>query len=178
MNYNNDSYIELVKKAQLGEEECMNRLSGLASQGLRVYISRLTLHKDLTEDIVQETMLEMVRLLNKLEKPDRFWPWLRKIAVHKMYSQNKRQNSHRIVSRPDDCREKQDNYNGLVSLISEELKQTVAAAMAKIKSRHRQVLTLRCYEDLSYSEIADEMGCSEFAARVLFFRAKKLFSRV
>jgi len=37
---------------------------------------------------------------------------------------------------------------------------------------YRNVLVLRCYEDLSFAEIGAFMGCKELRARVLFFRAK------
>jgi hypothetical protein len=45
--------------------------------------------------------------------------------------------------------------------------------MSGLKPQHRTVLTLRCYEELAYSDISDVMGCSTFGARMLFVRAKK-----
>jgi hypothetical protein len=44
--------------------------------------------------------------------------------------------------------------------------------MKKIPLRQRTVLTMRCYNDLTYDEIAQLIGCSETNARVSFFRAK------
>jgi ABC-type multidrug transport system fused ATPase/permease subunit len=44
--------------------------------------------------------------------------------------------------------------------------------MARLKFAYRNVLILRCFEQLSYAEIAGLMGCKELRARVLFFRAK------
>ena len=62
--------------------------------------------------------------------------------------------------------------DGLKNLINKELSQAIVDAMAKLKLRHRNILVLRCCEQLPYSEIAEVMDCSEMAARVLFFRAK------
>jgi len=45
--------------------------------------------------------------------------------------------------------------------------------MQKLKPQHRAVLTMRCYRDMEYYEIAESMGCSEFAVKMLFYRAKK-----
>ena len=67
-----DSYIELVKQAQLGDEKCMNRLAKLARERLRVYVHRLVLTDDLTQDILQETILEMFRSISKLM----IWAWM------------------------------------------------------------------------------------------------------
>ena len=70
-----------------------------------------------------------------------------------------------------------DKRDGLAELISQELKQTVLMAMSKLKPRHRAVLTMRCYDEMEYSQIAGVMRCSEFAARMLFWRAKKALGK-
>ena len=51
-----DSYIELVKQAQLGDENCMNRLAKLARERLRTNVYRLVLVDDITQDIVQKVV--------------------------------------------------------------------------------------------------------------------------
>ena len=45
--------------------------------------------------------------------------------------------------------------------------------MKQLKDSHRAVLTMRCYDNMKYSEIAELMGSSELGARMLFLRAKK-----
>jgi hypothetical protein len=49
----------------------------------------------------------------------------------------------------------------------------VSKAATKLKHRQRAVLSLRCFEGMSYAQIAESIGCSETQARVSFFRAKK-----
>ena len=63
---NKSGYIQLVKQAQLGKQESLNGLAELARERLRVYVYRLTLQDELTQEIVQESMLEMCRILGKL----------------------------------------------------------------------------------------------------------------
>lgn len=82
-------YIELVKKAQLGDKECLGRLAEMVSVRLHEYVHRLTLQEDLTKDIVQESILEMYRVFDKLKKPERFWNWLCGIAFNKIRSHSK-----------------------------------------------------------------------------------------
>ena len=41
-----------------------------------------------------------------------------------------------------------------------------------MKFKHRNVLVLRCFEQISFAEIGELMQCSELSARVMFFRAK------
>jgi len=176
---NKNNFIELVKQAQLGDEKSLNRLAKLSRERLRIYVYRLTLADDVTQDIVQESMLEMFKFLDKLERADRFWPWLRRIATNKIHHRYKRERHGKTVSASEVGYRgvQKDGQEGLASLVSEELKQTVAAAMRQLKPRHREVLVLRCYEELAYSEIAEQMQCSEFAVRMLFCRAKRSLAK-
>ena len=172
-------YIELVRTAQLGDEGSLNRLAESARERLRVYVYRLTLEDEKTEDIVQESMLEMFKVLGKLKKAERFWPWLYGIAINKTHRHHRTERRQKRAQDPHSGysggqREKQE---GLEKLVSQELKQVVSAAMRTLATRHRAVLAMRCYDDMSYSEIGEAMGCSEFASRMLFYRAKRALQK-
>jgi RNA polymerase sigma-70 factor (ECF subfamily) len=175
---NEDDYIELVKQAQLGDEESVNHLAELARGRLRAYIYRLTLDEDLTQDILQESMLEMLKFLNKLERADRFWPWLFRIASNNLrdHRDHERVRKTTLMSKKPDV-DSADKQQGLENLVGQELKQVVSAAMLALRPRHRKVLILRCYEEMTYSEISEVMACTEFAARRLFYRAKKTLAK-
>ncbi|MHC4169606.1 MAG: RNA polymerase sigma factor, partial [Planctomycetota bacterium] len=175
---NEDDYIELVKQARLGDEKSVNHLAELARERLRAYIYRLTLDEDLTQDILQESMLEMLKFLNKLEKADRFWPWLFRIASNNFrdHQDHERLRKTRSRSKKPDM-DSTDKQQGLENLVGQELKQVVSAAMLALRPRHRKVLILRCYEEMTYSEISEVMTCTEFAARRLFYRAKKALAK-
>jgi RNA polymerase sigma-70 factor (ECF subfamily) len=169
-----ENYIQLVRQAQSGDEESMNRLAEMIRGPLCIYVHRLTLDEALTQDILQETLLEMFKFLDKLQKPNRFWSWLLRIATNNVNDHYKREGRRRTASMskmPETGPE--EKQEGLENLIGQELKQVVSAAMSALKPHHRAVLTLRCYEELAYSEISDVMGCSTFGARMLFMRAKK-----
>jgi len=146
---------------------------------LRQYVQRLTLDEELTEDIVQESILEMYRVFAKLQRADRFWGWLRGIAFNKVRSHYGRRWRHRTVNLSDSAGEVADKNSagGLADLVTAELKQIVIDSMRSLEPRHRAILTLRCYENLPYAEIAKNMGCSEFGARALFYRAKKSLAK-
>ena len=65
-----------------------------------------------------------------------------------------------------------NDTDGLNKQIRKELLEAVFAAMGKLKLKHRNILVLRCFEQMPYSEIATIMDCSKLQTRVLFFRAK------
>jgi RNA polymerase sigma factor (sigma-70 family) len=170
---NKNDYIELVRQAQLGDEKSVNHLAELGRRRLHAYIYRLTLDEDLTQDIIQESILDMLKFLNKLERADRFWPWLFRIADNNLhdYHVHEQLRKTKLKSKKADVNSA-DKQQGLENLVGEELKQIVSAAMSALRPRHRKILILRCYEEMSYSEISEVMACSEFAARRLFYRAK------
>ena len=172
--------VDLVKQARLGDKESMDALAELVRGRLYAYVYRIVLQEHLTQDIVQETMLEMFKVLGKLERADRFWPWLRAIALNKIRRHHTKLKKHRKVpiSSVKEPRSKPgESQAGLASLVTEELKQVVVGAMGHLKPQHRKVLTMRCYEEMNYSDIAHLMGCTELSARVLFCRAKRALQK-
>jgi len=176
---NHEERSELVKQAQLGDRESLNRLAEVARVHLREYVFRLTLQEDLTQDIVQESILEMFKVFDKLKKAERFWAWLDGIAFNKIRSHYGRQWRHKTISLSDIGSEvaTDDSQNALADMVNRELKQIVLTSMRELSPRHRAVLTMRCYKEMPYSEIARLMGCTEFGAQSLFYRAKKALAK-
>lgn len=167
--------VRLIRKAQLGDKDSLERLSELAEERLRVDMYRLTLQEDLAEEIVQESMIEMLRVLSDLEDARRFWPWLYKIAINKMRLHYRLEKRRRTVTASAVAA--RGDYGGgeqaMAGAMSQELKDIILGAMGGLKPRHRTILTMRCYREMEYSQIAESMGCSEIAAKMLFYRAKR-----
>ncbi|MBN2269724.1 MAG: RNA polymerase sigma factor [Sedimentisphaerales bacterium] len=168
-------HVRLVERAQLGDKECLDRLAELAEERLRVDIFRLTLQEDVAQEIVQESMFEMFRMLDDLKEAHRFWPWLYRIAINKMRLYYRAEKRRRTVTASAVAEKAAygSSEQAMAGAISTELKDIVLGAMRRLKPRYRTVLTMRCYREMEYSQIAESMGCSEFAARMLFYRAKK-----
>ncbi len=175
----NSDYIRLVERAQLGDKQSLERLSELAEERLREDVGRITLNPDLPQDIVQEAMLEMVKKLDELKTADRFWKWLTQIAYNKISHHHRKEKRLRtsLANPGRDADASRQGQDAVAELVGKEFQQIVSAAMQRLKPRQRTVLTLRCYRDMAYSEIAEVMGCSEFAAMMLFQRAKKSLGR-
>jgi len=171
--------VELVERARQGDKASLEKLAAMARERLRVYVYRLTQKDDLTQEIVQESLLEMCKILGKLQKTDRFWPWLYGIATNKLHRHYRTEKAmrHAVASeerRRQTIREREEGFEGLVG---EELKQIVSNAMQKLRTRHKAVLVMRCYDGMSYSDIAESMGCNEFSTRMLFVRAKRALQK-
>ena len=132
---------ELVRKAQLGDKECLNRLAETARGHLREYVLRLTLREDLTQDIVQESILEMFKVFEKLKSTEKFWSWLDGIAFNKIRHHYGRQWRHKTIPISDIDRQIAigDSQSALAEMINRELKQIVLVSMRELSPRHRSL---------------------------------------
>jgi RNA polymerase sigma-70 factor (ECF subfamily) len=161
----------------------MGKLAELAEPRLRTYIFRLTLSKDLSEELCQKTLVKMVQSLEKLEHIDRFWNWILRHAMGEVQHYYRDQKRRHEVEAEALNREYFKQYiarnhqDGLDQSARIELSEIIYDAIAQLKFTYRNVLVLRCYEELSFAEIARFMDCKELRARVLFFRARHALRR-
>jgi len=165
----------LVRQARQGDAEARGALLRIVEPRLAQYVGRLTLDRDLTTDIVQESIAEMLKIFPTLKDPERFWCWLYTIALNKLrmhYRQRWRRRETSLTGVQEDWIEAR-SQDVLAELVAQELKEIVLRAVGQLEPRQRAVLTMRCYEQMSYEQIAGAMGCSQLGARVLFHRAKK-----
>jgi len=172
----------LIHEAQVGNQESMNRLAELARERLFPYIYRLTLDFNVTQDLLQETILFMIQSINQLEHAEGFWHWLFRTALGKVQHHYRDLNRRKTVELSESetyphHRASSDFNDGLTEVLRKELSDAVFKAMRRLKLKYRNVLVLRCFENLDYAEIAVMLNCSELHSRVLFFRAKNSLRR-
>ncbi|MBN2138993.1 MAG: sigma-70 family RNA polymerase sigma factor [Sedimentisphaerales bacterium] len=173
-------YIELVRRARLGDSKSLAALAERFRGRLYAYVYRIVVDRDLAQDVVQETMLQMLTVIGKLENAERFWPWLRAIAfnrIRRAYKEGKNRRSRAMANKSNGERRDSQEDGGLAKLVAEELRGAVVACIKELKPEQRRVLTMRCYEEMEYSEIGELTGCSELGARVRFCRAKRALQK-
>jgi len=176
-------WIKLVSRARQGREDCMSQLARQAEGRLRAYIYRVTLDHDLTDDLSQEALLQMVKSLDNLNNPECFWPWIYRIAQSKIQQHFKTMKRNKAESESgfyEDFVLRRSEYihdEGYDKLVREEMSKKVLTAMKQLKHKYRAVLALRCYEQLPYPDIAIALQCNQTMARVLFFRAKQALKK-
>jgi RNA polymerase sigma-70 factor (ECF subfamily) len=171
--------IQTIRQAQAGNKQSLSAVAEQVRQKAYTYIYRLTLDYHLTEDLTQETVLEMIKSLPQLEVPhvNGFWGWIFRTALGKVQHHFRLQGARRLARKTtsdDYVLESQasDDNNPMNALVSEEIRKAVLGAMQAITIKYRNILVLRCFENLSYGQIAGITGGSELKTRLLFFRAK------
>jgi RNA polymerase sigma-70 factor (ECF subfamily) len=173
----------LLRQALDGSEEALNKLfEGCA--GKLLALIRLRMGRDLrarleSRDILNASLLKAFRNLDRLERPDgtALMGWLARIAENEIRDQRDRH--HR--QRRDVAREVALD-EGLAPLAARVRSQTsrlrlredlelLEHALEELEEAQREVIVLRKLEELSFPEIAERMGRSPDACRMLFARA-------
>lgn len=167
---------QIVQKARHGCRDSMNMLAERTQDGLYCYLYRLTLDENLSREIRQETLLEMCKSLKNLRKDGAFKSWLYKTAWGKLHD-HYRKNKNKFMPLDDNNNLTDKNLHsnligGLEKLVSTEIAESLVNAISQLNIQQKNIFMLRCYENLSYSEIASITDSSELAVRMTFYRAR------
>ncbi len=152
----------------------MERLAVAVRERLYPFILRTTWDHDLTEDILQETLLTMVRELGSLRDTARFWPWVHQIAWSKIQDNVRSARLHSaakatlLASQPSAGR---SGGSVLDANIQAETRERLRALMEQLSRPHKDIIHLRCYEQLPYAQIASLTRTTPQKARARFHRA-------
>ncbi len=172
--------LDCLRKAQRGCKESRSLLAQQAKPKVYTFINRMTLDHDLSEDLTQETLLELVRALPRLHLTNEngFWSWLYRTALGKVQHHFRAQGARRMDQRTIVNSEILETMSGkthrgpAANLWHKEMVELILAAMDALSLEYRTVLTLRCLEDQSYAQIATVLGGSQMRTKMLFYRAK------
>ncbi len=171
--------IPFLAEARSGDGAAMGHLARVVWDRLYTFAFRTTLDHNAAEDVVQETLLAMICGLGTLRDSRRFWPWIYRIAWSKI------QNGHRdrrlrsclearlLHAKAAAGEDSACDDTPLDAQLREETQQQITAAVEQLNSCHRDILQLRCYDDLDYAEIAARTRTTPARARIHFHRAKK-----
>jgi RNA polymerase sigma-70 factor (ECF subfamily) len=188
MNEDNDIQ-EVLSEARCGNRASMGRLAVIVRRRLYPFVFRTTLNHDLTEDVLQETLLTMVGQIACLRNKRRFWPWVFRIAWSKLQD-NHRRRRHQVMARPSPrtgsgqawpcihgllahATDRTGSGNLLEATIHAERLQQLSDLIGQLSRQSRDILHLRYYEQLPYTKIAALTHTTPQKARARFHRAKK-----
>ncbi len=172
--------LDCLHKAQRGCKESRSLLAQQAKPKVYTFINRMTLDHDLSDDLTQETLLELVRALPRLHLTNEngFWSWLYRTALGKVQHHFRYQGARRMQQRTMvnseilETMSRKTQSGPAATLWHKEMVELILAAMDALNLEYRTVLTLRCLEDQSYDQIADVLGGSQMRTKMLFYRAR------
>jgi len=174
----------MIRAAQWADPQDRCELVKRAEPRVYTYIYRMTLNRELSEDLCQETLLMLVKSLPvlEIEHISQFWGWLYRTALTRIQRHFRVHGNRRIkLTMVGDNQAlgsaSDEKPSALERLMHAEAHHAVMQALSELRLRYRSVLTLRCLDQLSYPEIAAIMGGSEMQVRLWFYRAKRSLRR-
>ena len=128
--------IQVIRQAQAGNMQSLSAVAEQVRQKVYTYLYRLTLDYHLTQDLAQETVLEMIKGLPKLKVPHvkGFWGWIFRTALGKVQHHFRPQGARRLARKTtsDDAvlkSQASDDNNPVNALVREEIRKAVLGAM-------------------------------------------------
>ena len=139
------------------------------------------------EDVVQETYIRTWKRLPTLRNPAAVQSWIYRITRNAAYDRL-RQRGRQAADSLD--RPAGEGLLPLVELIASnepnpeqrfataQVSAAIAAAMERLKEKHKLILMLREVDSMSYEEIAAALGCSVGTVESRLYRARKALARM
>lgn len=164
---------DLVERSRRGEVAAFSALVDRYRYAVFGLCLGRTQDRDTAEDIAQEVFIKAFLKLRELADPDRFIPWLRRIAINECHDLWRKHPPGQLslseimvekvaapASTPED------------ELISLETRQTVLAALGQLCASQQQVITLFYLEELSLEQIAAFLEVSPNTVYHRLYRAR------
>jgi RNA polymerase sigma-70 factor (ECF subfamily) len=128
-------------------------------------------------EVAQEALLKAWRARDSYDPGRPFYPWLYTIVRNLCRDVRKRR-----VRRPfvgvDTERVVSSSPSPLALVNSHEAQARVRAAMDKLHPDHREIITMRHFQDLSYIEIGELLEIPQGTVMSRLFRARKALVRI
>ncbi|MDE5753148.1 MAG: sigma-70 family RNA polymerase sigma factor [Oscillospiraceae bacterium] len=140
------------------------------------FLYKLTQSRDLAEELTQETFYQAFISFHRFRGDSDVFTWLASIGKHTYY-RYLRKNKHHLENISTEL------LSVFASEHSEHLEDTIErqlmAESAKkillsLPKKYQDVMILRIYAEMNYSQIGNALHISENSARVIYYRAKKM----
>jgi RNA polymerase sigma-70 factor (ECF subfamily) len=178
----------LVAAHLTGDQAAFRELVRRYGDGVLGYLFRMTGNLSQAEDLFQETFKRVHEKAHTF-RGGRFKSWLFTIATRAAIDSGRRHSRMTVVSldQAGDCDEENplqvialadDNAADPANeMIKEEQKQQVRQAIEALPVKQRATLILAYYQQLSYPEVAQVMGCSIGTVKTQMSRALAALAR-
>ncbi len=139
---------DLVPRAQKGDVDAFNVLVSRWEKRIYNYLLRLAPDADEAFDLSQETFLKAFQNLKRLDAPERFGPWLYRIAHNEAISFLRRKKPE------SDPPEQSTGRPAAFGMAAVEISIAVEKALSVLTAEQRESVILKICEGFKFEEIA------------------------
>jgi len=128
-------------------------------------------------DLSQEAFIRAYRNIKHLKPDRRFFPWfyqiLKNLCISHLRKRRYRQTSSLDGENCPEVAATTDYFSPEVVAGRNELKDKVWQAIGKLDDKHREVIILRHFQNMSYEQIAEALYCNKGTVTSRLYYARK-----
>ena len=165
---------DLIRQATRGNVEAYNLIVSRWEKRVYNYLLRLARNREDALDLTQDVFLKAYQNLRKLDDPERFAPWLYRIAHNEAFSMFRKR---RPESDLEEIREGGVETEVTVAgsaVFPIELSLAVAGALERLSPDHREAVVLKIYQGFKFDEMAVILDCPVSTIKSRLYTALEL----
>ena len=125
-------------------------------RALGVYVYSMVQDPHDADDILQQTKMILWRCFDQFETGTNFLAWARKTAFHQVLT-HRRQKKREATPLNDEILELLHDEVSKLSDNADHRRDVLRSCVAKLPAAHRQLITLRYYEDMEIDSVAERI---------------------
>lgn len=173
----------LVEKAKQGDPKAYSKLLKKYRKSVFFTLMKMINNEDDAEDLTQEAFAKAFSQLDKFDSKYAFSTWLFRIATNHCIDHIRKRKIQTVsLDIPYhneegedvafDVRDSQLNPDDL--MLRKQRKEYIIVAVEKLPTKLKRMVTLRYYRELSYEEVAEEMGMPVGTIKAQLFKAREM----
>ncbi|XLQ19967.1 MAG: RNA polymerase sigma factor [Candidatus Moraniibacteriota bacterium] len=170
---------EIVRMVQNGNTACFDVIIKRYEKKLFYYVMRFVNNSDESKDLVQNVFIKTLKHIDSFDCEKKFSSWIYRIAHNETMNWFNRSNKRKTISieEVDSVKDNIEISDKTSTTLDEwfqiELRGELEDAVAQLPENYAQVITLRYFEDKSYTEISEILNKPTSSVGTLLRRAKK-----
>jgi len=164
---------EIIKSLQSGDIKALEEVIVLYQQRIYCYILKMTKNPEDAKDLTQEVFITVYEKIHQYRVSVSFMAWIYKIAKNKTFNYLKKTKVRKYL-------EISKSKNSYIEPYFDELlgfDPSIESSLDKLSLDEKNILLLKCVEEVTYAELAQIYHLSEATIRKRYERARKKFAK-
>jgi RNA polymerase sigma-70 factor, ECF subfamily len=165
---------EIIARARTGDADAWGELYREYAPAIFRFCRRALPTREDAEDATMDIFMKLKEKLIQYDQSRSFSAWLYKVAANHCWDMLRRRRIRQDKETEDleNVPLEHPDPSQLDKLIEQRTSEEVRRALGKLGARARMALVMRYYSDMSYDEIADELGVRRAFVGVVLLRAR------
>lgn len=172
-----ESEFSLVRRLRACEAGAVDEVHAAFNVRLFTFLIRLSRRRDVAEDLLEDTWLQLLRKASSLHPDTMLGPWLFTVARNRYYSYRRARALEEAHAAIGCAGASESTASPFETAAADERERRLEAALAALPTTYREVLLLVGVEGLTPTEAAAVCGIAPATLRQRLHRARALLAR-